>query len=110
GERGALSVLALRLDLTSVEHCDLLHQGEADSGARVLARLAAVGLVKAIEDPGEFVRADANARVENAQVECHLFAAGRDVNMALLRELERVRQEVDEQPVGLLQIEKQGGP
>ena len=86
---------------------ELLHERQPDAGARVLARLAAVGLAKAVEDVRELVLANADAGVADREAERAVAQRRGDLHAPLRRELERVRQQIPQQALELLVVDVQ---
>src|SRR5687768_9481757 len=62
-EGGALARLALDVDAPAVRLRHVFDDGEAEAGAALFARAAAVDAVEALEDPRQRLRRDADAGV-----------------------------------------------
>ena len=103
-ERGPRAHLALDRDLPTHHLGKAARDREAQPGPPVLARRRGVGLRKALEHGGELVRRDPDSCVLDGHVQPHRVAHARtarvgrdpDAHAPLGRELDRVREQVDE--------------
>src|SRR5687768_8876063 len=67
-EGAAYSGGAVHPDLAAVGLGDLLHDGQPQAGAPLLAETHPVGTVEALKDPGEMLRLDARAGITHRQL------------------------------------------
>src|SRR5207247_2379650 len=107
--RAAALTLALRAHGTTVQLDEMAHDREAEAEAAVATRARALRLAKAIEDVRQELRTDAGARVRHDDAclarpgfEHHVDATAR------WRELDRVRQEVPDDLLEAVRIDRGG--
>jgi hypothetical protein len=79
-----------------VELRELLHQREADAAPFVGATARALDPMEALEEPRDLVRGDAGAGVAHRELGGGARLAQRDGDLARERELERVRDEIED--------------
>src|SRR5919197_5906023 len=109
-ERRALADLGLHLDLAAVEFDELARDVEAEPRPLLAARGARARLRVLVEDVAHVLRRDADARVGDGDAHRAALARGRDADApALGRELQGVRDEVDQHPAQLRTVGAQGG-
>src|SRR5207244_1628075 len=97
----AISRLAFRPDLASHQTHQLGGDGQAQSGAAVLAGGGAVGLFERLENRAQMTRLDSDTRVLHAETEGFLPSLERgrihfDQNTSLAGELDRISDQVYE--------------
>ena len=100
-ERRPLALLALHPHRAAHQLDDALRDREAEPGAAVAARGRCVDLAERLEQPVHPILRDPDAGVADGEVQAMLSAAGRlgvdvDDHLALLRELDRVREQVEQ--------------
>ena len=97
GERAALARALSTADRAAVQLDQLLHQRQADAGALVGAAARALDAVEALEDVRQLLGGNAGAGVAHRQLDAHcpVLPHG-DGDLALERELERVREQVED--------------
>ena len=84
------------VDGAAVDGDQLADQGQADAGTLVRARRRPFDAVKSIEHVGEIVRRDADPGVSHAELDVSVGRRHRHPDRALERELERVRQQIED--------------
>src|ERR1051326_7584435 len=96
-ERGTLADFGLDADLAAVEFDELARDVEAEAGALLAARGAGARLRVLVEDVALVFGGDADSGVGDRDADERAFARRADVDApALGRELQSVRDEVDE--------------
>ena len=95
-ERRALAENRLDRDGAAVHLDEPLRDREAKPGAALLAGRAAVDLLELLEDALLVVRRDARPGVAHRDVEEAVGGAGRDLDRALVGELDRIADEVQQ--------------
>ena len=96
GEHRSFSEDAGDVDGAAVDGDQLADQGQADAGTLVGARRRPFDAVKSIEDVVEIVRRDADPGVSHAELDVSVGRRHRHPDRALERELERVRQQIED--------------
>jgi hypothetical protein len=103
-ERRAGAGLADGGHAAAVQARELLHEREPDAAALVGARARAADALEALEQARELVGGDPRAGVGDAQDRVRAVAAQGDPDLALERELERVGDEVEHDPLPHLPV------
>src|SRR6267378_6096739 len=94
GELAALAVHALRAHGATVQLRELPYEREADAGALVRATARALDAMEALEEPRQVRRGDPRTCVAHREL-CTLgVTTQRDLDLAVERELERVREKI----------------
>ena len=96
GESGSPAFLAVDRDAAAMKTGQFLHEREADARAFVRAGSRVLDAVEALEDAGEIGVGNADARVRDAQPHAIAVRLQLDANLALERELEGVRQQIQD--------------
>ena len=96
GEHRSFSEDAGDVDGAAVDGDELADQRQADAGTLVRARRGPFDAVKSIEDVVEIVRRDADPGVSHAELDVGVGRRHRHPDRALERELERVRQQIED--------------
>src|SRR5262245_15550267 len=96
GERRALADLAVDGDAAAVELHELAHEGEPDPGPFVRPSFRPAHAMEALEDVRELVVRDPDARVPDREPDLPVLLRERDRDATLERELEGVREEVED--------------
>jgi hypothetical protein len=113
-ERRSFSNLAFGLDRAAVQLDEFLHKSESDASAFDTSPACAFDPVEALEQTRQFVGGNANARVGDAHENSTPVAArlDRDPDLAVVRELERVREQIDQDllPHFAIEIDRRGEP
>ncbi len=95
-EGAARAGRARHADRAAVSLDELLHERQADAGALVAAGARVAGAVEALEEPRLILGRDADAGVLHGQHDQRAFQGQAHTDLALGRELEGVRQQIED--------------
>jgi hypothetical protein len=107
-ERRAHVLAALHPDVAAVELDELAHEREADARSFVRARMHVPHALKALEELRQVGFRDADARISHAELDVAHVRAEPDLDLALERELERVREKVQNDLFPHVAVDKDG--